>query len=163
MTVALYPGSFDPITNGHLNLIERGLRVFDRVIVAVAINRAKQPLFSPEERMALIREAAQLDDKIDEARVEIASFTGLLVDFAQQQSAQVVLRGLRAISDFEFEFQMTHMNRRLHPGLEMVFMMTDEEYFFVSSSLVREIAAFGGKVEGLVPANVERALAERNR
>jgi pantetheine-phosphate adenylyltransferase len=163
VTVALYPGSFDPITNGHLNLIERGLRVFDRVIIAVAINRAKQPLFSPEDRMALIREAVERDDEVDQARVEIASFTGLLVDFAKQQNAPVVLRGLRAISDFEFEFQMTHMNRRLHPGLEMVFMMTDEEYFFVSSSLVREIAAFGGKVQGLVPPNVERALAERYR
>ncbi len=156
MTVAVYPGSFDPITNGHLNLIERGLRVFDRVIVAVAINRSKKPLFSPEERMAMIREAAG-----DDPRVDVASFTGLLVDFAREQNAAVVLRGLRAISDFEFEFQMTHMNRRLHPGLEMVFMMTDEEYFFVSSSLVREIAAFGGKLRGLVPDNVERKLAER--
>ena len=156
MTVALYPGSFDPITNGHLNLIERGLRVFDRLIVAVAVNPAKQPMFTPKERMAMIREAIGEND-----RVEVTSFTGLLVDFAQARKAQVVLRGLRAISDFEFEFQMTHMNRRLHPGIEMVFMMTDEEYFFVSSSLVREIAAFGGKVQGLVPPNVERKLAER--
>jgi pantetheine-phosphate adenylyltransferase len=158
VTLALYPGSFDPITNGHLNLIERGLRVFDRLIVAVAINPAKKPMFTPEERMGLIREAVNNDE-----RIVVDSFTGLLVDYARTHKAQVVLRGLRAISDFEFEFQMTHMNRRLHPGLEMVFMMTDEEYFFVSSGLVREIASFGGKVQGLVPPSVEKKLAERSR
>jgi pantetheine-phosphate adenylyltransferase len=156
VTVALYPGSFDPITNGHLNLIERGLRVFERLIVAVAVNRAKEPMFSPEERMEMIRGAVGT-----EQRVEVASFTGLLVDYATERRVQVILRGLRAMSDFEFEFQMTHMNRRLRPGLEMVFMMTDEEYFYVSSGLVREIASFSGQLQGLVPPNVEQKLAER--
>jgi pantetheine-phosphate adenylyltransferase len=156
--IALYPGSFDPITNGHLNMIQRGLRVFDRLVVAVALNVAKTPLFTPAERVAMIRDAVG-----EEPRLTVDAFNGLLVDYAQQQKATVILRGLRAISDFEFEFQMTHMNRRLNPGIEIVFMMTDEEYFFVSSQLVREIARFGGKLTGLVPANVERLLGEKYR
>ncbi|OGQ77525.1 MAG: pantetheine-phosphate adenylyltransferase [Deltaproteobacteria bacterium RIFOXYA12_FULL_58_15] len=156
MTIAVYPGSFDPVTFGHLNLVERGLRIFDQLIVAVAINIKKPPLFTPEERMAMIREAVG-----DNPRIEIVTFTGLLVDYAQKRNASVILRGLRAVSDFEFEFQMTHMNRRLQTGLEIVFMMTDEEYFFVSSQLVREVASFGGDVGGLVPENVRQNLRKR--
>jgi len=156
VTIAVYPGSFDPVTFGHLNLVERGLRIFDQLIVAVAINIKKPPLFTPEERMAMIREAVG-----DNPRIEIVTFTGLLVDYAQKRNASVILRGLRAVSDFEFEFQMTHMNRRLQTGLEIVFMMTDEEYFFVSSQLVREVASFGGDVGGLVPENVRQNLRKR--
>ncbi len=156
--IAVYPGSFDPITNGHLNIIERGLRIFDRLIVAVAVNVSKKPMFDLAERQALIREAVG-----DEPRVRVDAFDGLLVDYARRQGAGVILRGLRAISDFEFEFQMTHMNRRLDPGMEIAFLMTDQEYFFVSSQLVREVAAFGGSVEGLVPTAVAAALAGRLR
>ena len=156
MTLALYPGSFDPLTNGHLNLINRGVKVFDRLIVAVAHNVRKQALFSAEERMALIREAVNHDP-----RIEVASFEGLLVEYAKKRQATVILRGLRAVSDFEFEFQLAHMNRRLGSGLETVFMMTGEEHFYVSSALVREIASFGGQVTGLVPDHVERKLKEK--
>jgi pantetheine-phosphate adenylyltransferase len=149
MTIALYPGSFDPITNGHVNLIHRGLEVFDKLIVGVASNVRKQPLFSPDERIEMIRDA------IDSDRLEIHKFEGLLVDYARQINARIILRGLRALSDFEFEFQLAHMNRKLgsrNPGgIETVFMMTGEEHFYVSSSLVREIASFQGEVEGLVP------------
>jgi pantetheine-phosphate adenylyltransferase len=156
MTLALYPGSFDPLTNGHLNLIRRGLNLFDHLIVAVAENVRKQGLFTVDERMEMMRQAVK-----DEARVEIATFKGLLVDYAKQRQASCVLRGLRAVSDFEFEFQLAHMNRRLGGGLETVFMMTGEEHFYVSSQLVREIASFHGNVTGLVPNNVERRLKEK--
>jgi pantetheine-phosphate adenylyltransferase len=156
VTLALYPGSFDPITYGHLNIIERAQKAFDRVVVAVAINRKKTPLFPTEERIAMIREA--LGPKSD---VEVESFEGLLVDYATQRGAQVVLRGLRAISDFEYEFQMAHMNKRLSPELETVFMMTGEAHFFVSSQLVREIASFHGQLSGLVPPHVEARLRQK--
>ena len=154
----LYPGSFDPVTNGHINLIHRGLVVFDRMIVAVAHNPRKTPLFPPEERMQMIRDSIG-----DEPRVEITTFEGLLVDYAKQRNVNAVMRGLRALSDFEFEFQLAHMNRRLAPDIETVFMMTGEEHFYVSSSLVREIAQSGGNLAGLVPASVEKALKERFR
>jgi len=156
MRVAIYPGSFDPITNGHLNLIERGLVLFDRLVVAVSNNVRKKPLFSAQERMEMIRAAVGDDDRID-----VDSFDGLLVQYCQRRGARIILRGLRAISDFEFEFQMTHMNRQLADEIETVFMMTGEEHFYVSSSLVREIAHFGGSVTGLVPANVEARLMVR--
>lgn len=156
MKIAIYPGSFDPITYGHLNLIERGLKVFDKLVVAVARNVNKSALFSAEERMEMIREASA-----DIRGVEVDSFEGLLVEYARQRSAKVILRGLRAISDFEFEFQLAHMNRRLNPELETVFMMTGEDHFYVSSQLVREVASFGGAVTGLVPEHVERRLTER--
>ena len=159
VTLALYPGSFDPITYGHLNLIKRGVKLFDRLVVAVAQNVRKQGLFTVEERMAMIGEA--VGDVDEKQRIEIDTFQGLLVDYAQRRGATVILRGLRAVSDFEFEFQMAHMNRRLGPGLETVFMMTGEEHFYVSSQLVREIASFGGSVSGLVPDNVERLLKEK--
>lgn len=158
MKIVLYPGSFDPVTNGHINLIHRGLAVFDRLIVAVAHNARKTPLFTPEERMAMIRESIG-----DEPRVEVATFEGLLVEYARKRQVRAVMRGLRALSDFEFEFQLAHMNRRLAPEIEAVFMMTGEEHFYVSSSLVREIAQFGGNLAGLVPDSVERRLKERFR
>lgn len=155
MRTALYPGSFDPITLGHLNLIERGLRQFDRLIVAVAVNVKKQGLFSQEERITMIEECVAND------RVQVDAFSGLLVDYAQARGVQTILRGLRAVSDFEYEFQMTHMNRRLQPGIETVFMMTGEDQFFVSSQLAREVAAFGGNVESLVPPSVASHLQRK--
>jgi len=159
MTVALYPGSFDPVTNGHINIIQRGLKIFDKLVIAVAINVRKTPLFQAEERMEMIREA------VDSDRVEIDCFEGLLIDYAKKRQANVILRGLRALSDFEFEFQLAHMNRRLgadiSPGLDTVFMMTGEEHFYVSSSLVREIASFGGNVKDFVPPGVETGLKKK--
>jgi pantetheine-phosphate adenylyltransferase len=157
MTLAVYPGSFDPLTNGHLNIIERGTKVFDKLVVAVATNVKKTPLFSVEERMQMIRQAVEPLKKV----IEIDTFDGLLVDYAVKRSATAILRGLRAISDFEFEFQMAHMNRRLHPEIETVFMMTGEDHFYVSSQIVREVASFGGNLHGLVPAHVEKRLKER--
>jgi pantetheine-phosphate adenylyltransferase len=148
MRIAIYPGSFDPLTNGHLSLIQRGLQMFDRVIVAVAFNPKKVPLFTVDERKQLIREACP------DARVEVDAFQGLLVEYAKQRGVNVLLRGLRAVSDFEYEFQLANMNRKLAPGIETVFMMTGEDYFYISSQLVREVASLGGDVEGLVPACV---------
>jgi pantetheine-phosphate adenylyltransferase len=149
MRTAIYPGSFDPLTNGHLSIIQRGLKVFDRLIVAIAVNPRKTPLFTVEERKELIRGAVNGDE-----RIEVDDFQGLLVDYARKRQAHVVLRGLRAVSDFEFEFQLANMNRRLAPELETVFMMTGEDYFYISSNIVREVASFGGDVEGIVPPNV---------
>jgi len=153
--VAIYPGSFDPLTNGHLSLIHRGLRMFEKLIVAVAHNPKKTPLFSKEERIQLIRDA------VDDPRVEIDSFEGLLVNYTKHRGVNVVLRGLRAVSDFEYEFQLANMNRKLHPALETVFVMTGEDYFYLSSQLVREAASLGGDVTDLVPANVLQKLRER--
>ncbi|ADO71644.1 pantetheine-phosphate adenylyltransferase [Stigmatella aurantiaca] len=155
MPVAIYPGSFDPLTNGHLSLIQRGLKMFDRLIVAIAVNPKKTPLFSLEERKQLIREACQ------DPRVEVDSFQGLLVQYAQRRQVNVLIRGLRAVSDFEFEFQLANMNRKLEPDIETVFMMTGEDYFYISSQLVREVASLGGDVTGLVPANVNAKLQEK--
>jgi len=148
MRIAIYPGSFDPLTNGHLSLIQRGLQMFDRVIVAVAFNPKKVPLFSVEERKQLIREACP------DPRVEVDAFQGLLVEYAKRRGVNVLLRGLRAVSDFEYEFQLANMNRKLAPGIETVFMMTGEDYFYISSQLVREVASLGGDVDGLVPPSV---------
>lgn len=153
MSVAIYPGSFDPLTNGHLSLIQRGLKLFDKVIVAIAVNPKKTPLFSVEERKTFIRDAFP-----DQARVEVDDFQGLLVDYGKKRGVKVMLRGLRAVSDFEYEFQLANMNRKLDPEFETVFMMTGEDYFYVSSNLVREVASFGGNVDGLVPANVAAGL-----
>ncbi|ABF92656.1 pantetheine-phosphate adenylyltransferase [Myxococcus xanthus DK 1622] len=152
MLVAIYPGSFDPLTNGHLSLIQRSLKMFDRLIVAIAVNPKKTPLFSEEERLTLIREAVQDD------RVEVDAFHGLLVDYVRRRNAGVIVRGLRAVSDFEYEFQLANMNRKLAPDVETVFMMTGEDYFYISSNLVREVASFGGDVTGLVPPNVHEGL-----
>jgi pantetheine-phosphate adenylyltransferase len=151
--VAIYPGSFDPITNGHVDIIMRGAKIFDRIIVAILRNQEKQPLFSVEERMQMGREVFA-----DEKTVEVKSFGGLLVDFARQERAQVIVRGLRAISDFEYEFQMALMNRRLAPEIETVFMMPAESYTYISSRLIREVFALGGPIAGLVPEVVEARM-----
>lgn len=155
MPVAIYPGSFDPLTNGHLSLIQRSLKMFDRLIVAIAVNPKKTPLFSQEERIELIRDA------VKDPRVEVDSFHGLLVDYVHQRNVSVVIRGLRAVSDFEYEFQLANMNRKLAPDIDTVFMMTGEDYFYISSQLVREVATFGGNVEGLVPPNVYAGLKKK--
>ncbi|ABS26268.1 pantetheine-phosphate adenylyltransferase [Anaeromyxobacter sp. Fw109-5] len=153
---AIYPGSFDPLTNGHLAIIQRGLKVFDRLIVAVANNPQKSPLFTAEERKALISEAVGNDP-----RVEVDSFNALLVDYVRTKGVYTVIRGLRAVSDFEYEFQLANMNRKLLPEFEAVFVMTGEDYFFVSAQLVREVATFGGDVTGLVPPNVAQELRRK--
>ncbi len=154
--VAFYPGSFDPITNGHVNIVQRGLKIFDRVIIALAQNADKSALFSLEERQAMIREVFQ-----DQPEVEVVVFTGLMVKAAESAGAPVVLRGLRGVTDFEYEFQLATMNKRLLPELETVFLMTERDNFHVSSKLVREVASLGGDVSGLVPALVDRALKRR--
>ena len=153
---AVYPGTFDPVTHGHLDLAERARRHFDRLIVAVLRNEDKQPMFSVRERIDLLREAVTGWDN-----VEVDAFDGLLVDYARRVGASVILRGIRALTDFEYEMQMAMMNRRLEPSLEAVFLLPSEEYSFVSSRLVREVASLGGSVERLVPDNVARALARR--
>jgi pantetheine-phosphate adenylyltransferase len=153
---AIYPGSFDPLTNGHLAIIQRGLKIFDRLVVAVANNPQKSPLFTVEERKAFISEAISNDP-----RVEVDSFDALLVDYARAKGFHTVLRGLRAVSDFEYEFQLANMNRTLLPDFEAVFVMTGEDYFFVSARLVREVATFGGDVRGLVPPNVAEGLRRK--
>ena len=150
--IAVYPGSFDPVTRGHADLIRRSLAFSDRVVVAVAVNVAKQPLFSLEERVGLIRETVRLPN------VEVKSFDGLLVDFAKQVGASMLIRGLRAVSDFEYEFQMALMNRTLAPALETVFLVPAFDLTYLSSSLVREVARFGGDVSALVDPVVQQAL-----
>jgi pantetheine-phosphate adenylyltransferase len=154
--IALYPGSFDPPTNGHLSLIQRGLKMFDGLIVAVLKNPEKAALFTVEERVQLLKGAVNGDK-----RVTFKTFEGLLVKFAQQEKVNTVLRGLRAVSDFEYEFQMANMNRKLDPELETLFMMTGEDYFYISSRFVRDVARLGGDVKGLVPPNVYEALQAR--
>ena len=153
---AIYPGSFDPLTNGHLAIIQRGLKVFDRLIVAVANNPQKRPLFTADERTALIAGALG-----DDPRIEVDSFDHLLVEYVRKKGVHTVLRGLRAVSDFEYEFQIANMNRHLDPDLETVFVMTGADYFFVSASLVRAVATFGGDVSAFVPPNVLEALRRK--
>jgi pantetheine-phosphate adenylyltransferase len=154
--VAIYPGSFDPITNGHLDLIQRGSRLFDRLIVSVLRNESKAPLFSAAERMEMLREVLQVYPN-----VEVDSFDGLLVEYAAGRSATVVLRGIRAISDYEYELQMALMNRRLRPQLETVFLLANEAYSFISSRLVKQVFGLGGNISGLVPASVEARMQRR--
>src|SRR6266849_6599468 len=151
--LAIYPGSFDPVTNGHLDLIERGGKIFDRLIVAVLRNLEKDPLFTLAERMEMLREVSQ-----HWPNVEVDVFDGLLVEYARRRKAQVLLRGIRAISDYEYELQMALMNRKLEPQIETVFMMPAETYSYLSSRLVREIALLGGSIQGLVPPVVEQRL-----
>jgi len=155
--IALYPGSFDPLTNGHLDVVARASRLFDRLIVAVLRNSEKQPLFTMTERMEMLRSVIA-EQRPALANVEVTEFSGLLVDFAEQVGAQAVVRGIRAISDYEFEFQMALMNRRLAPRLETVFMVPAEAYSYVSSRLVKEVFRLGRPVEGLVPPLVEVRL-----
>ncbi|HXC86994.1 MAG TPA: pantetheine-phosphate adenylyltransferase [Candidatus Cybelea sp.] len=152
-SIAIYPGSFDPVTNGHLDLIERGEKMFDLVIVAVLNNAEKQPLFSVPERVEMLREVTQ-----KWPGVEVDLFHGLLVDYARKRGAGVILRGIRAISDYEFELQMALMNRKLEPRLETVFMLPGESFSYLSSKLVREIAQLGGSLKDLVPPEVEQRL-----
>lgn len=154
--VAVFPGSFDPLTNGHVDIILRCARLFDRIIVAILRNAEKSPLFTPEERVDTVRDVFQ-----DNPNVEVESFDGLLVDYAGQKQASVIVRGLRAVSDFEFELQMALMNRRLGPAIETVFMMPAEQYTYVSSRLIKEVFALGGPITGLVPEVVEVRLREK--
>jgi pantetheine-phosphate adenylyltransferase len=156
-TTAVYPGTFDPITNGHLDILERALRLFDYVIVTIATNQRKQPLFTVQERMQFIKDAMPSAGE----RLRFEEFDGLLVDFCRAHNATVIVRGLRALADFEYEFQFAHMNRRLAPGIDSVFFMTDERNHYVSSSLVKEVASLGGDVTGLVPAAVLTALSAK--
>ena len=156
MKTAIYPGTFDPVTNGHLDVLKRACRIFDKVIIAVAANPDKEPLFSIEDRLTLIRENLPPD-----LNVEVHSFDGLLVDTAKEFDATAIIRGLRAISDFEFEFQMTHMNRELNPDIETIFFMPNEVYFFTSSSLIKDVARHGGDITKFVPPSVAKALTKR--
>ncbi|MEJ1974540.1 MAG: pantetheine-phosphate adenylyltransferase [Lacunisphaera sp.] len=153
MKHCIYPGTFDPVTNGHLDVLERASRLFDRVTVAVALATTKAPLFSAEQRVAFLKGNS---DRLK--NVEVVSFDGLLVDFARQQQANAIIRGLRALSDFEFEFNMALMNRHLEPNVETIFVMPAEAYSYTSSSLVKQIAKLGGDVTNFVPANVAAAL-----
>ncbi len=154
--VAVYPGSFDPITNGHLDLIDRGARLCDHLIVAILRNEEKEPLFTIEERVAMLREVVR-----GYPNVEVDSFKGLLVEYARQKGASVILRGIRAISDYEYELQMALMNRRLNPSIDTVFLMASEAYSFISSRLVKQVIALGGNISGLVPPSVEVRLRDR--
>jgi len=155
-TLAVYPGSFDPLTNGHVDIITRGARIFDRIIVAILINAEKAPLFSMEERLKIAQEVFK-----DFPNVEIDTFDGLLVDYVERRRAHVIVRGLRAVSDFEFEFQMALMNRRLNGKIETVFMMPAEQYSYISSRLIKEVFSLGGRVHGLVPDTVEDRLRQK--
>lgn len=155
-TVAIYPGSFDPLTNGHVDIIRRGARLFDRIVIAVLINLEKAPLFTVPERVEIAREAF-----VGSSNVEVDTFDGLLVDYARKRGAGVIVKGLRAVSDFEFEMQMALMNRKLNPDVETVFMMPTQPYTYVSSRLVKEVVALGGSVHGLVPESVEKRLRDK--
>ncbi|MGH9339404.1 MAG: pantetheine-phosphate adenylyltransferase [Acidobacteriota bacterium] len=154
--IAIYPGSFDPVTNGHLDIIERSSSIFDSVIVAVLINVAKQPLFSIDERLEMLRDVTGRWEN-----VEVASFEGLLVNYAVSRKAHVILRGIRAVTDYDYEFQMALMNRRMQPTIETIFMVPAEAYSYLSSSMVKEVCALGGSVSGLVPSCVEASLKHK--
>jgi len=156
--VAIYPGSFDPLTNGHVDIIERGSRIFDSIIVAILANVEKTPLFSEKERIEIIGEVFK-----DHGNVKVETFNGLLVDYAEQKQAHVIVRGLRAVSDFEYEFQMALMNRHLDPSLETVFMMPAEKYTYISSRLIKEVFTLGGEISGLVPPIVEERLRAKQK
>ena len=154
--IAIYPGSFDPLTSGHVDIIERGARIFDSIIVAILANVEKKPLFTENERVSIIRDVFK-----QTTNVQVETFDGLLVDYAQRKKASVLVRGLRAVSDFEYEFQMALMNRHLAPGIETVFMMPDEKYTYISSRLIKEVFMLGGAIDGLVPPIVEDKLKRK--
>lgn len=154
--VAIYPGSFDPFTLGHYDLVERGLAVFDKLIVAIVNNPQKTSLFTADERVEMIKEAIHYDP-----RVEVESFDGLLIEYVKNKGARVILRGLRAVSDFEYEFQMAQMNRHLEPDIETFFMMTGQHYFYINSRLIKEVAKLGGSVTGLLPETVLERLKQK--
>jgi len=158
VSLAVYPGTFDPITNGHVDILRRSLKIFDRVVVALADNIRKKPLFSLEERRRFITDALGGDP-----RLEVDAFQGLLAEYCRKRGATVVIRGLRALADFEYEFQLAHMNRHLAPDVETMFLMTGEESFYVSSSLVKEVALMGGDVSRMVPPGVAAALTEKHK
>ncbi len=157
--MAVYPGSFDPITNGHLDLLERGLKVFDRIIIAVAVNQTKRPLFDLDERLELVRES--IENHPLRSRIDVDSFRGLLADYVDRMNADAIIRGLRAVSDFEYEFQMALMNRRLNRDVETLFLMTGMRWIYISSRIIKDVALAGGCLKGLVPPPVERKLAEK--
>ncbi len=154
--IAIYPGTFDPVTNGHLDILKRGLRLFDKIIVTILHNPAKKTLFSLSERMDMLETCLK-----GYSNVEIASYGGLLVDYAQKRNAQAILRGMRAVSDFEFEFQLALMNRKLKREIQTVFLMTGLRWIFTSSSIIKEAAQFGGKIDDMVPPEVNRKLKEK--
>jgi len=154
--IAIYPGSFDPVTNGHIDIVERGLKLFDKVIVAILHNPAKKSLFSVAERVELLSICLK-----NNPNIEIDSFGGLLVDYAAKKKAHAILRGLRAVSDFEYEFQLALMNRRLNREVQTVFLMTGMRWIFTSSSIIKEAAQFGGNINGMVPAEVNKRLKEK--
>jgi pantetheine-phosphate adenylyltransferase len=160
MRRAIYPGSFDPVTNGHLDIIERGCKLFDEIIISILVNPEKKPFFTVEERSEMLKEVLT-SIKQGDCAVRIDSFEGLLVNYAVAQQANVIVRGIRAISDYEYELQMALMNRRLEPGIETVFMMPAETYSYVSSRLVKEVFQLGGAVDGLVPPAVEKRMKEK--
>ena len=160
MRRAIYPGSFDPVTNGHLDIIERGCKLFDEVIIGILVNPEKQPFFTVEERQEMLTEVVNGINK-GNCTLRVDSFSGLLVKYAVAQQADVIVRGIRAISDYEYEFQMALMNRRLEPGIETVFMMPAETYSYVSSRLVKEVFQLGGAVTGLVPPLIEKRMKEK--
>lgn len=157
--IAIYPGSFDPFTNGHIDLVERATRIFDLVIVTVAVNSKKETLFTGNEREQMIREA--INEKAWSKAVEIEQFTGLLIDFAEEKNATVLLRGVRQVSDFEYEFQMALTNRRLSPNLDTLFLMPDENHAITSSSIVKEVARWGGNISSFVPPNIHTAILKK--
>ena len=155
-TLAVYPGSFDPLTNGHVDIITRGARLFDRIIVSILVNAEKAPLFTMDERVEITREVFK-----DHPNVEVDTFDGLLVDYVERRNAQVIVRGLRAVSDFEFEFQLALMNQRLNARIQTVFMMPAEQYTYISSRLIKEVVSLGARVHGLVPQLVEARLRDK--
>jgi pantetheine-phosphate adenylyltransferase len=160
MRRAIYPGSFDPVTNGHLDIIERGAKLFDEIIIAILVHPEKQPMFTIEERREILEEVAA-DIRCGQCRLRVDSFQGLLVRYAVEQQADAIVRGIRAISDYEYELQMALMNRRLEPSIETVFMMSAEAYSYVSSRLVKEVFHLGGSIDGLVPPRVEQRMRRK--